>query len=78
MTRNVEFGKCDDSDDEEEETKNIVSQKFDINRLLATSKLSGLSKHLHIYSKKNLPLSFQLNVGILGKLAIYIKEKEEI
>ena len=43
MTREVEFGSfndSDDSDDSDNETKTL-SQKFEMNRLLNTSKLSG-------------------------------------
>ena len=78
MTREVEFGSfndSDDSDDSEDEIKTLV-QRFDMNRLLSTSKLSGLSNKIHVYTSKNLPLMYKLNVGSLGKMHIYIKERD--
>lgn len=76
MVRHVEFGNIHDSDDDSDDDVKLLQQKFDINRLLTTSKLSGLSSYIHLHSKKNLPLLYKLNVGTLGSLSIFIKEKE--
>ena len=41
-------------------------------------KIAGLNKTLQIYPKINLPLLIKSNVGNLGKLSIYLKNKKQI
>lgn len=78
ITRQVEFGSLDDSDSESEnknnETKKLLVQRFDIQRLVSTSKLASLSKRIHVLSHNDLPLCFKLNIGLIGKLSIFIKQ----
>jgi proliferating cell nuclear antigen len=78
MTREVEFGTFNDSDSDnsDDESKNIIVQEFDMNRLLNTSKISGLSNKVHVYTQQNLPIMYKMNVGSLGKMCVYIKERD--
>lgn len=80
MTKEVEFGSFDDSDtsDSDEKENETITQKFDMLRLLNTSKLSGLSNKIHVCVKEKSPLLYKLRVGTLGKMSIFIKEKEYI
>lgn len=80
MKRNVEFGEMGDSDEEEEEEKNIVeyNQDFDTDQLSRITKMAGLSSNIHIYPKKGKPLLFKSSIGSLGKISIYIKSKDLI
>lgn len=74
IKRNVEFGNIEDSDDEDaEEPTN--TQIFDVCRLINTSKLSGLSKELSIYSGPKMPIKIDVGIATLGRLSIFIKEK---
>ena len=41
-------------------------------------KVAGLSQNVRIYYDKISPLKFQLNVGSLGNISIYMKSKETI
>lgn len=78
MTREVEFGTFNDSDSDnsDEESKEMNVQHFDMNRLLSTSKVSGLSDKIHVYTSGTLPIMYKMNVGSIGKMCIYIKEKD--
>jgi proliferating cell nuclear antigen PCNA len=72
LKRNVQFGEVDDSETEGEE----FSQEFATEQLCRITKLSGLGTNIQIYPGK--PLLFKSNIGTLGKIAIYIKSKEQI
>lgn len=52
--------------------------KFDTEKLIKITKVSGLSNNIKIYYKQGLPLLFKSNVGSLGDISIYIKSKEDI
>lgn len=81
MTRHVEFGEMNDSDDdsdEEEDTSKEYSQNFDTEQLSRITKIAGLGTNMQIYPKEGIPLLFKSTVNSLGKISIYIKSKELI
>jgi proliferating cell nuclear antigen PCNA len=80
MKRHVEFGEMGDSDDEEEEDKNVTeyNQDFDTEQLSRITKMAGLSTNIQIYPKQGLPMLFKSSIGSLGKISIYIKSKDLI
>lgn len=54
---------------------------FDINQLVRLGKLSGIggtSSYMKIFAVEGYPLLFQVNVGTLGTLSIYMKSNEEM
>lgn len=72
-TREVLFGEKDDDGNPEQ-----FEQLFDTETLVRISKISGLSTVLQIYQKKDEPLYIRSNVGSLGHIGIYIKDKNQI
>ena len=75
LKRTVQFGEIDLDDTSESENKEF-SQEFASEQLCRITKLSGLGTNIQIYPGK--PLLFKSNIGSLGKIAIYIKSKEQI
>jgi proliferating cell nuclear antigen PCNA len=70
-SRDIVFGDQDDSENESED----VCQEFETEQLIRISKVSGLSSQIQIYQAKDLPVLFKSNIGNLGKMSIYIKDK---
>lgn len=58
-----------------EETEPI-HHVFDTEQFARISKIAGLSSVLHFYIDASLPLLIKANVGTLGRLKVYIKNKE--
>jgi len=56
------------------------SQDFNTEQLYRISKISSLSSQLQVYQNKdeNLPILFKTNIGNLGTLKIFIKDREQI
>jgi len=81
-SREVLFGELEDTGDgdssEEEEMISEYCQDFDSEQLSRIIKISGLSSHMQIYPKNDLPLLFKSCVGNLGKIMLFIKSKEQI
>ena len=69
-SRDIIFG---DNDDDEE--KEIVLQDFETEQLIRISKVAGLSTQIQIYQSENLPILFKSNIGNLGKIYVYLKDK---
>lgn len=76
-SREISFGEDCDSSDEEDEEEEFV-EDFETEQLIKIMKIAGLNKTLQIYPKINLPLLIKSNVGNLGKLSIYLKNKKQI
>ena len=74
LKRKVRFG--DSEDDEEDDKKEEFCQDYVTEQLCRINKLSGLSSNIQIYTGK--PLLFESSIGTIGKIAIYIKSKEQI
>ena len=70
-SRDIIFGDNDDDDDEKEN----VLQEFETEQLTRISKVSGLSTQIQIYQSVNLPILFKSNIGNLGKIYVYVKDK---
>jgi len=70
-SRDIVFGDPDEDDDEH---KN-VHQEFETEQLIRISKISGLSTQIQIYQSDNLPILFKSNIGNVGKISIYVKDK---
>lgn len=68
-SRNIVFG-----DDEDSVTEN-VQQEFDTEQLTRITKIAGLSTQLQIYQSTDLPVLFKSNIGNLGKIFVYVKDK---
>jgi hypothetical protein len=49
---------------------------FDTEQFARISKIAGLNSVLHFYIEKTLPLLIKANIGTLGRLKVYIKDKE--
>jgi len=83
-SREVLFGEIEEDDeDEEDEEDDEVSkaeyrEDFDTEQLHRIVKLSGLGETMQVYPKMKLPLKFKSNVGQLGEISIYIKNKKQI
>ena len=82
-SREVLFGEIEDDEEEEEEEEEEVSkveysEDFDTEQLHRIVKLSGLGETMQVYPKMTLPLKFKSNVGQLGQISIYIKNKKQI
>ena len=76
LKRTVQFGNIgDDEDDEDDGTQ--FNEVFKYEQLLKINKISNLSSFVHIHTKTSLPMLFTTRVGDLGKLSIYIKNKEQ-
>jgi hypothetical protein len=78
MKRFTEFGETEDSDGEEDDSKNDepeYAEDFDTEQLTRITKLSGLSTNMQIYPKSENPLLFRCPIGTLGKISIYLKSK---
>jgi len=69
-SRDIVFG---DNDDNEE--KDNVLQDFETEQLIRISKVAGLSTQIQIYQSQNLPILFKSNIGNLGKIYVYLKDK---
>ena len=81
MKRITDFGEPDDSDsdiEDEKDNSDEYKEEFNTEQLTRITKLAGLSTNIHIYPKTGLPLLFRSNVGDLGKISIYIKDKNQI
>lgn len=70
-SREIFFGE----DDKSEVT---CTQDFDMEQLYRISKITGLSNVIQIYQQNQSPLFFSSNIGNLGKISIYIKDKKQI
>lgn len=68
-SRDIIFG--DDADDE----KTAVCQEFEMEQLTRISKVAGLSTQIQIFQAEDLPIMFKSNVGNLGKICVYLKDK---
>jgi proliferating cell nuclear antigen PCNA len=67
-SRDIVFG---DGDDE----KFSVTQEFEMEQLIRISKVAGLSTQIQIFQAEELPIMFKSNVGNLGKICVYLKDK---
>jgi proliferating cell nuclear antigen PCNA len=72
FSRTVQFGELDD------ETDMLYDEQFEMEQFIRILKVAGLSKILHVYGSKDLPLRIKAQVGQLGKISIYMKSKNQI
>jgi proliferating cell nuclear antigen PCNA len=68
-SRDIIFG-----EPEEDEKENVL-QEFETEQLTRISKVSGLSTQIQICQSPNLPILFKSNIGNLGKIYVYLKDK---
>lgn len=68
-SRDIVFG------DDDEDEKSIVTQEFEMEQLMRISKVAGLSTQIQIFQTDDLPIMFRTNVGNLGKICVYLKDK---
>lgn len=80
LKRDVEFGEnCNsDSDEEDNDQKYYYCNEFTTDQLARINKISALSTNIQIFPVDGLPLLFRSNIGLLGKMSIYIKSKSQI
>jgi len=71
-SREIIFGEI------EEKMDITCVQDFDTEQLCRISKISGLSTLIQVYQTEGFPLFFNSNIGNLGKISIYIKDKKQI
>jgi hypothetical protein len=50
---------------------------FDLDNFLKFSKISNFGQDMHFYLKEKMPLLIQSNIGLLGKISIYVKPNSE-
>jgi proliferating cell nuclear antigen len=74
LKRTIEVGDIDD----ETPSGPLFDQTFQSEQLLKITKLSNLSNFVHIHTSHGQPLLFSSRVGDLGKISIYIKNKDQI
>lgn len=72
--RDITFGDMDDDDSKAP----MHTQEFEIEQLVRTQKISGLSTQIQIYQAPNLPIYLKSLVGTLGKISIYIKDRYQV
>uniref|UniRef100_A0A6C0I730 Proliferating cell nuclear antigen PCNA N-terminal domain-containing protein n=1 Tax=viral metagenome TaxID=1070528 RepID=A0A6C0I730_9ZZZZ len=68
----------DTDEDMDEDNIDTFTQKYETEQIIQLVKVAGLSTNVKIFYDKILPLKFQLNVGCLGQISIYMKSKEMI
>jgi len=68
-SRDIIFG------DEDHDDKEIRLQEFETEQLTRITKVAGLSTQIQIYQSEGLPILFKSNVGNLGKIYVYVKDK---
>lgn len=68
-SRDIVFG---DDDDEKDVP---VTQEYEMEQLNRISKVAGLSTQIQIFQAEDLPILFKSNVGNLGKICVYLKDK---
>jgi len=71
-SRDIVFGES------EQDEKEIVSQDFETEQLSRISKVAGLSNQIQIYQLEDLPILFKSNIGSIGKISVYLKDKSLI
>ena len=62
---------------DEKEDGNKIIQEFETEQLIRISKISSLSTQLQCYQKDELPLFIKTNIGNLGVLKIFLKDKSQ-
>ena len=79
-SREVLFGETDDGDssDEEDDEGEEFNEDFQTEQLIRVIKISGLNSTMQIFPKRGLPLLLKSNIGNLGKISIYLKNKAQI
>ena len=70
-SRDITFGDVDNEEEEQESR----SQEFETEQLTRITKIAGLSTQIQIYQSNGLPILFKSNIGNLGKMCIYVKDK---
>jgi proliferating cell nuclear antigen PCNA len=70
-SRDITFGE----EDEDSDDKNTSHQEFDTEQLTRITKVAGLSTQIQIYQSNGLPILFKSNIGNLGKICVYVKDK---
>lgn len=68
-SRDIIFG------DEDHEHNDIRVQEFETEQLTRITKVAGLSTQIQIYQSDGLPIMFKSNIGNLGKIFVYVKDK---
>ena len=78
-SRDVIFGEIDNSDSEDDsQNVPIFNEDFETEQLIRVIKISGLNSTMQIFPKRSLPLLLKSNIGNLGKISIYLKNKAQI
>ncbi len=70
-SRDIMFGESEEDDEEKEN----VTQDFETEQLTRISKVAGLSSQIQIYQSQDLPILFKSNIGNLGKIFVYLKDR---
>ena len=68
-SRDIIFG------DEDHDHNEIRMQEFETEQLTRITKVAGLSTQIQIYQSDGLPIMFKSNIGNLGKIFVYVKDK---
>jgi hypothetical protein len=71
-SREIVFG------DDENKDEDSCSQEYYTEQLTRLSKIAGLSTQIQIYQSQNLPFHIKSNIGNLGKISIFTKDKSQI
>lgn len=69
-SRDIVFG--DDENDNQVESR---GQEFETEQLLRVTKIAGLNTQIQIYQNSDLPILFKSNIGSIGKICVYVKDK---
>ena len=69
-SRDITFGEADSEDEKQD-----CAQEFETEQLTRITKIAGLSTQIQIYQHEGLPILFKSNVGNLGKICIFVKDK---
>ena len=76
LKRTVEFGSIED-EDEDDDGGVEYDQVFQNEQFLKITKIFNLSNYIHVYTTPGLPINISSRVGDLGKISVFVKNREQ-
>ena len=78
LKRTVEFGSIEDEDDDDDADGGVeYDQVFQNEQFLKITKIFNLSNYIHVYTTPGLPINISSRVGDLGKISVFVKNREQ-
>lgn len=73
LKRKVEYGNL-----HHEKQATTYNEEFETDQIIKISKICNLSTLIHIYCVSHLPVCISTQIGQLGKISVYIKNKKQV